>query len=510
MGMRGITNQIGAAGLLCAVFAMGCGSHEEPTPFMDMTAPASTLDASGPVQAGSASTSVAAMEQRDAASAAAPSQADAAQTTVPEADAGRAEPSSAFLGLAAPSAGFRLETVGVEVPAQSDVEYCEVAEIPGAPGEEILVGKVEAANNRGSHHLIVSVAEPGSPADKKLRQRKVGDRAPCVAASIEFGEGLIGLAGSQTSLAKAEYPDGVGLRLFGGQRVVFDYHYFNYSSASLMAKSAVAVHTIERAKLRNIATSFAFTNMTLDTPAMSTKTFTAACRFKQDALLQGIGRHTHTWGTDFTVWYEGGAQHGKQIWTSADWEHNTGYAWDQPVLIKAGEGFKFACSFRNDTSKSLRFGIRASDEMCILTGAIWSPTPGVELKPESCVITWVDAQGIGHDARDDGGFPKPKLEEALACHVNMFGFGFLDACVGCICDSCATILARCNADADCKPLVDCRTSCQGTTCDEKCEPLMFEHSSATGMVSQVGECIAKGCGAKCSIGASAMTPSSGG
>jgi len=190
------------------------------------------------------------------------------------------------------------------------------------------------------------------------------------------------------------------------------------------------------------------------------------------------------------------------VWTSHDWEHELFHEFAEPLLFKAGEGFKFACSFRNEGSKPLRFGIRSTDEMCILAGGVWSPTPGVEVAPEECVVTWNDAQGMGHDADENGGFPAADPADALSCHAGSFGISFLEGCLGCICDSCATIMARCDADADCKPLLDCTSSCMGLeklACNEKCEPMMFEHSSAVGMISQVRECIRSQCGNTCAM-----------
>jgi hypothetical protein len=487
---------------LCLLLA-SCTASEESAPDAGPSAfsqadaaAASALPAEASVPAASAPS---AMQQAPSAVVTSPGSTDAA-TPINTADA--AAEAQAFLGLAAPPSGFRLKTRGAEIPAGSDRELCEVSEVPGPPGQEYIIGTTEVANGRASHHLIVSAALPDSPAEKKLRELALGTQVPCVTAEIEFGQGLISVGASQTTLAKAVYPEGVGIRLRGGQRLVFDYHYFNYTDAPLMAESAAAFHAIDPAQVHNIASAFSFTNMTIDTPPNARGTFVASCRFKHDLMLQGIGRHTHTSGTDFTVWYEGGPKHGQQIWQSLDWEHDTGFYFPEPLLFKADQGFKFACSYRNDSTKPLRFGIRAKDEMCILTGAIWSPTAKAEIAPESCVITWVDAQGIGHDARDNGGPPKATPDEVLACAIDTIGFSFLDSCVGCICDNCARALTRCNADADCKAIVDCRMACQseGAKCDESCESVLFEHSAGVGMATQVGECLVVACGTSCAIG----------
>lgn len=140
--------------------------------------------------------------------------------------------------------------------------------------------------------------------------------------------------------------------------------------------------------------------------------------------------------------------------------------------------------------------------MCILGALIWSPEPQVELAPEQCVITWIDEHGLGHDADDAGGFPAAEPVDALACHAGTLGISFVEDCLGCICDACATIVARCNADMDCKALLDCSSGCAelgSVECSQQCEPEMFEHSSAVGMITQVGECIRAGCGGECNV-----------
>lgn len=407
-----------------------------------------------------------------------------------------------FLGLPAPARGFRIATVGREIPVDSDVEYCEVAELPGSPEDEILVRTFEVANGLGSHHLIVSVAEPGSVAEQKLSSYAIGEQVPCIGADIEFGrEGIRTIMGAQTPYAKSGYPDGIGVRLSGGQRVVFDYHYFNFSDVPLMAKSVLSVHTFEPDAEVTLASSFSITNMTIDTPPASAGSFTGVCTLKQDALVNAIGRHTHAHGTDFSVWFEGGARHGEAIWTSHDWEHDTGFSFDEPVLVRAGEGFRFACGFQNESARPLRFGIASTDEMCILIGTMWSPTAGVELETDTCVLTWVDADGVARNAYDRGGFPAASADDALACHTGFLGLGYLEACLGCMCDRCGTVMAACNADPDCKPLLDCNTACQANDpeadCTLVCEEEMFTYSSGVGMVTQVGACIASQCADPC-------------
>jgi hypothetical protein len=397
-----------------------------------------------------------------------------------------------YLGLPAPKSGFRMKNVGVDVLPDSDVELCEVAELPGTPDQEYIVQAVELANGRGSHHLVIGAALPDSDADKKLRSMKVGDRLPCYSTGAEFGLGTFTLTFTQSPYRKADMPDGIGKRMRGGQRIIFDYHYFNFGSQTIKAKSALAFHLLPADKLKNIAEELAFSNFTIDTPPNQAKLFKASCKLKHDVLLMNLVRHTHSKSNEFDVWYEGGPDHGKLVWSSKDWEHDTEHRFPQPILMKAGQGFKWSCGFTNPSNKNLRMGTSASDEMCILNGTMWSPTVGAEPPDASCTTTWIDAEGVSHAADDYGGVPKPSFDEELACHVSTVGTALLSSCVGCICGSCGGPFTRCQNDPDCKALLECTSANKGP-----CTPEFMEHSSAVGMITAVGTCIQNTCPKEC-------------
>ncbi|HEX6241659.1 MAG TPA: hypothetical protein VFZ61_12215 [Polyangiales bacterium] len=397
-----------------------------------------------------------------------------------------------FLGLPEPAAGFRVKSQGMDVPNDSDVEFCEVAELPGTPDQEYIVRAVELANGLGSHHLVIGVAAPGSEAEAKLRSLKLGDKRPCYTVGADYGLGVTNLTFTQTPYRMADMPDGIAKRLHGGQRIIFDYHYFNYSGKTIRAKSALAFHLMEKDKLKNIANELGFSNFTIDTPPGATRVFKAACKLKHDMWLMNLVRHTHQKSTEFDVWYEGGPNHGKLVWSSKDWEHDTEHRFPEPILMKAGQGFKFSCGFRNDGNKNLRMGTAASDEMCILNGTIWSPEVGAPPPFAGCTTTWIDADGVSHEAGDYGGVPKPELGDELACHTGMLGASFLDGCVGCICGSCGTPYVRCQNDPDCKVLLECTSANKGP-----CTKEFGEHSSATGMITAVGTCIQTMCPKEC-------------
>ncbi len=395
-----------------------------------------------------------------------------------------------YLGLTRPTDGFQVRNLGSAVPAGGDIEFCEVAELPGDPSDTYYVRRLEFGNGSFSHHLIVSAAVLGSPADQKLREFAIGDRVPCLSAEGAFGnEGMEGVGGIQQPYGELKFPDGVGREYHGGQRVVFDYHYYNTSRDEVQARSAFNVHLGKVEDIEHIARGFSFSNYTIDTPAKQAGSFTGECRFKQDVMLGALTRHTHRWGTDYSVWFEGGARDGEHVWTSTDWQHDVSLRFDTPIAIKAGEGFRFQCNYQNSEDRALRFGTSATDEMCILFGLAWNAGPERDIPSQSCNITYVDDAGVGH-AVGPSGFPKPTQAQVDLCVANAPSPG---ACADCRCGACAQVLIKCATDQYCKPILDC---VQDPT--RQCTELIDANSSAVGLLQQVRGCMDNsGCASSC-------------
>jgi len=294
------------------------------------------------------------------------------------------------------------------------------------------------------------------------------------------------------------YPDGIGRLYYGGQRIVFDYHFLNTSKDSIEARSAFNLHLTDEAHVQHLAGGIGFYNWTIDTPPGKQGAFTAECHFGSDVMTGGLTRHTHRWGTDYSVWYSGGPNDGEHLWTSHDWENDTSFPFDPPVAMNAGEGFKFECDYTNTEDYDLRFGTKASDEMCILFGLVWDPN-AFAAPSEGCDVTWVDSNGVGHPATDDGGFPTPPAADASLCLAAATpSGGTADVCLTCKCDSCATVLIKCKTDAECGPIIDCYQHGSGM-----CEPVIDAHSSGVGLAKQVSACIGSKCASACPRGPSA-------
>lgn len=285
------------------------------------------------------------------------------------------------LCLQAPEQGFQIRSDGTTIQPGQDVEYCEVVELPGSPEDEYYVRAFESQMTEGSHHLIIAAIEPGSETDANA---KVGDRVECTGPDV-FGGELVAVTGAQQPYANEKFPEGVGRVYHGGQKVVFDYHYFNTTSAPLHAKAAVNFHTTEKAKVERLSHSFGFVNIGIEIPPGAEESFTRECTFSHDVIVHKLTRHTHQWGTDFNVWYAGGERDGELIFSSPDYE-TVDFPFEEPVLIPAGQGFRFECNYINTESYPLEFGLKATDEMCILFGNWYVPETGMSVPEQGCLV----------------------------------------------------------------------------------------------------------------------------
>ncbi len=172
--------------------------------------------------------------------------------------------------------------------------------------------------------------------------------------------------------------------------------------------------------------------------------------------------------------------------------------------MRAGEGFRFECDFENSNAYSLRYGIKGTDEMCILAGWIWPAGDANELPLQDCGVTWIDGEGIGHPASESGGFPPASAQDANLCltGIKLLGLAANDTngCSGCICNSCATTLLSCAQDPDCGALISCLGQPCGSEseCIQACEAELHDQSSAIGMLGSKSvaafESRCEGCG----------------
>jgi hypothetical protein len=283
-----------------------------------------------------------------------------------EIDAGGADADLSCNGATCldPEDGFTVETSGVVIDPGQDVEYCEVLQLPGSESDVYYVKRLESQMTPGSHHLIVSAATEGVDGDLT-----VGDRFVCPGGVL--GPEYLPVTGSQSAYREETFPAGVGRVFRGGQKIVVNYHYLNATDTPLDANVQVAFHLTDESEITYIAQSFGFYNTSFSIPPGAKDSVFTQCNFSEEITIGRLTRHTHRWGTDFRVWFAGGEHDGELVFHSEHYE-DTEHDFDTPIVMSPGTGFRFECAYENTESYPLTFGLKASDEMCILFGTWWS------------------------------------------------------------------------------------------------------------------------------------------
>jgi hypothetical protein len=280
--------------------------------------------------------------------------------------------------------GFVVQSAGTTIEPGQDVQYCEIVAMPGTEADTYYVGGIDGQMTPFSHHLNVRTIAPGSPADQSST---VGQRVECSAnGRVPFGSGLSNIYLSVAPQYSLTYPEGVGLELHGGRKLLLNYHYFNSSTEPAPASAKLRFHLIAAGGVRRELRRFGMYNGGFSVPAKSSASFLSECTMAEDVQVLSLLRHTHKNGRDFTVWRSGGAQDGTPVFTSHDWEADIRFKPTDPFIIKQGEGLRFQCTFDNPLDHTLQFGELVSDEMCILYGDFVSAKDGVPALPEDCSI----------------------------------------------------------------------------------------------------------------------------
>lgn len=300
--------------------------------------------------------------------------------TVPDPETQPQENCDDGLCLTVPETGFQLRTVGTEIPPGADVEYCEVLTIPGEPGEKVYIDRMEVKMSDFSHHLIVTAFPIGDP---EAEMWEDGERREC--AGFEAFS-FFGVVGSQVPYLDEPYPEGVGRVYEAGQKLLFDYHYYNTSAEPVAARAAVNFHTTTEDDVERVANDLMALLFDIATPPMSTGTYTGECTFRKDVEVYKWQRHTHRWGRDFDIFYAGGDRDGEHVWTSEHFE-TTDFRPTEPTILKEGSSVQFRCEIENDTPNTIRYGVKATDEMCNLFGVLYPPEGETgDLGPHICFI----------------------------------------------------------------------------------------------------------------------------
>jgi hypothetical protein len=89
--------------------------------------------------------------------------------------------------------------------------------------------------------------------------------------------------------------------------------------------------------------------------------------------------HKHTTSVDVNVVRQGTVA-GQELETTS-YAEPTVNRYRPPLRLDAGDGFRWTCNYRNDTTRTLRFGVTSNDEMCFTVGFFYPDVDAATLPP---------------------------------------------------------------------------------------------------------------------------------
>jgi hypothetical protein len=299
------------------------------------------------------------------------------------------------LALTPPVDGIQIQTAGALIDAGDDVEWCEVVQLPGSPQIIYEIDEIEAVITAYAHYVLVSAAVPGSETETNM---ETGTRVACQRAGEVYGNDLIDLFATRERREKTRYPQGVGALLQGGQKIVVDYQYFNTSKEPIPARVKINFHFAQKSSVTHQARLAMLDNLTIYTPPGGESSHLGECYFNQDVSISSMARHTHNSGTNFKVWLAQSKRAESLIWDSRSPKNSSDrLILASPIQLRAGEGLRFQCDYRNNTSEPLQFGAKVNDEVCQLEVTLWASSQGNELEEQSCLLFTVDEDGVSRN-----------------------------------------------------------------------------------------------------------------
>jgi hypothetical protein len=254
----------------------------------------------------------------------------------------------------APGTGIQIQTKAFTVMPGQEIFKCYHTQIP--LDTELDVAEFESVMSPGSHHFILYRAD--------------GDTAPLDTITDggcagNFSTGWVYSSGQPHYGFKN--PPGVAMVLNAKQRVGFDMHYLNTTTAPINAMVTLNM-TFATGTFQKAAPLISF-NTGIAIPPNGKQTVSGDCTPGAGANFYMASTHTHKRGVLATIHrLLADGTLGEELVHSTDWEKPDFKQWQAAPFLtfKPGEKLRYSCSYQNDRNTLVTVGNSAElNEMCM-------------------------------------------------------------------------------------------------------------------------------------------------
>jgi hypothetical protein len=269
-----------------------------------------------------------------------------------------------------------MRSTSVVIHPGADEEWCEYRRLPNR--REMDAQGFELRMPAGAHHFVLWAYNGNVTDDAQFPRTPV---AVPGCTGIGPGDSLIpvNLFGNQTPNGRVRFPKGIAVRLKPHQQVWLNPHMKNLAAEDLDARVAFNITPARPGSVKHHAESFVVGNITgIDVPAGGTQTLVSEWTAPADMNVIQFSSHQHRLGVYVSAELEQPDGSFAQMFENVDWTHPNELwmyrdaPWkdlDPQVLrLTKGQRLRFTCKWRNTDTKTIRFGVETTDEMCFVTG----------------------------------------------------------------------------------------------------------------------------------------------
>jgi hypothetical protein len=185
-------------------------------------------------------------------------------------------------------------------------------------------------------------------------------------------------------------PEGVAATLPAGIQILHEVHYVNTTSEEVPIYSYINGLTIPESEVVDGIWGGSVRDEHIEIPPQAEHTEWSRCVMNEDVEVQFLASHTHEKGVEFTIAPFDGTTTGEVFYRNDDWHDPMIEQYMPAITVPAGQGFEWACTWRNDTDEAVNYGFNATDEMCNMAIVFtpFSVTAACEVVETSDGVLW--------------------------------------------------------------------------------------------------------------------------
>jgi len=267
----------------------------------------------------------------------------------------------------APEGGVQFVTPDQTIPAYTEKQWCY---FDTYTGPDVAITDVDTWQSQYGHHIQLLSTQ------NTVDEFPDGDAFDCTDRStlpMTDMDPIYIAQPEEVGHTDMHLPEGMGVELESGTRIVLQSHYLNTSEDDILVNDVVNIGVMDPEEVETWAAPFAHVLTDMPIPAGQETTLKVDCTFDGDYDILYLGGHMHEWGVRYSIDWLKDTDDTENVYTVDPWD---ALYRDQPpmnsyqdgeMVVSAGQGFETSCTWYNDTDHEMNF----PEEMCATFGMLY-------------------------------------------------------------------------------------------------------------------------------------------